>query len=246
MYQGCEEIRVVIIEDESSWCTIISATLNSFGYTIAGIASDFEAAVRLLDMAEYDVVLLDVGLGGQNSGIELGRMLHQKYNKPFVYITGNAATHTTNQILQTFPAAYLLKPIQPTALVTAVQGALRAYTNVPATRTDEDMLFVKQGNRYKRVDWKNVAYLSSDKKYTAIFNTIDKSEYYIRSSLSNTLKYLIPDHLKSSFIQVNRAEAVGISYIHEVRGHEVVTSFKTFPLTEAYSAQLRKVLRVIT
>jgi CheY-like chemotaxis protein len=246
MYQNYAEIRVLVIEDEPSWCTIISATLNSFGYSVAGVANHFEAAVKLLDTAEYDVVLLDVSLDGQNSGIELGRLLHQKYRKPFVYITGNAGSHTTAQILQTHPAAYLLKPIQPTALVTAVHSALRSYTATPTTRADEDLLFVKQGNRYKRIDWKNVAYLSSDKKYTAIFNSVDRTEYYIRSSLSNTLAYIIPEHLRSSFIQVNRAEALGISYIHEVRSNEVVTSFKTFALTDAYSVHLRKVLKVIS
>lgn len=235
---------MLIIEDEPSWCTIISATLNSFGYTIVGIANHYEAAIKLLDTSEYDVVLLDVSLDGQNRGIELGRLLHQHYRKPFVYITGNSSSHTTVQILQTFPSAYLLKPIQPTALVAAVQGALRGY--VPTTATDDDILFVKQGNRYKRIDWKNVAYLSSDKKYTAIFNSVDKTEYYIRSSLSNTLAYIVPHHLRASFVQVNRAEAVGISYIHEIKAGEVVTSFRNFQLTDAYISHLRKVLRVIT
>lgn len=246
MHNESDEIRVLVIEDEPSWSTIISASLSSFGYTVSGIADNYTSAIHLLNTAIYDVVLLDVSLDGQNSGIELGKLLHQQHHKPFVYITGNVSTHTTAQILQTHPAAYLLKPIQPTALVTAVQSALRNESNATATRSDDDMLFVKQGNRYKRIDWKNVVYLSSDKKYTAIYNSADKTEYYIRSSLSNTLSYIIPPHLRSNFVQVNRADAVGISYVHEMKGNEVITGYKTFQLTEAYIAQVRKTLKVIS
>ena len=42
-----EEIKVLIVEDEKMWSKTLANILNDFGYTIAGIADNFEGAVTL-------------------------------------------------------------------------------------------------------------------------------------------------------------------------------------------------------
>ncbi len=245
-----QEIKVLIIEDEEIWMKSIATTLHDFGYTVSGIADNFEAAVELFNYADYDIALLDINLNSKNKGIELGRMMCTYYRKPFIFLTGSSDSHTLNDAINAGPSAYLTKPVHPAALIATLQSAINNFNNHTTysekeATTNNNIFFVKQGNKYKKIDWTKIVYLRSDKNYTIIFNEIDKNEYLIRSTLSKILNFIIPPHLKSSFVQVNRAEAVHIAYVQELAGEEVRTSHKTLTVTEVYSSNLKKALNVI-
>lgn len=245
-----EEIKVLIIEDEEMWSASYKATLHDFGYTVAGKADNFESAISLLNTADFDIVLLDIHINNKNSGIEIGKMINTLYHKPFIFITGSSDSHLLADVIAARPSAYLTKPVHPSSLIATLQSAIDNFSNnvTPArttTDTNNDIFFVKQGNRYKKLNWAQIVFLQSDKNYTIIFNAADKTEYFIRSSMSKTLNYIIPGALKSSFVQINRAEAVNVAFINEFTGDEVRTAFKTLTLTEAYSNHLKEVLRLI-
>lgn len=246
-----EEIRVVIIDDEDIWLRSIAATLNDFGYTVAGTADNFEQAVSLIANQDYDIVLLDVNINGKNRGIELGKMLTSVYKKPFVFLTGSSDNHTLKEAIEAGPSAYLTKPVHPASLAATVQTAINNFTNkmepAAAMATENNpFFFIKQGNKYKKIEWLNVVFLRSDKNYTIIYNGLDKMEYYVRSTLSRTLNMVIPASLRQNFVQVNRGEAVHTRYIQELANDEVHTTNHTFTVTESYTALLKKAITILT
>ena len=71
-----------------------------------------------------------------------------------------------------------------------------------------------------------------------------KTEYPLRSTLSRSLKFVIPSFLREQFIQINRMEAVQISFITELAQEEVRTPFKTLTVTEGYLGNLKKKLQL--
>ncbi|MBZ0262537.1 MAG: response regulator [Hyphomicrobiales bacterium] len=244
-----EEIKALVIEDEEIWLRSILANLNDFGYTVSGTASNFEEAIKLLNTADYDIVLLDINLNRKKSGLELGKMVSGLYHKPYIFITASFDTHTMQEAIGANPSAYLTKPVNPASLVIAIQNAINNFNSKqPASNVSEEELFffVKQGNKYKKLNWKDIVYLRSEKNYTSIFNAPEKAEYYIRSTMPKTLKYIIPASLQDKFIQVNRSEALNTTFIHEMSGDEVKTQFKVFYITDAYSKNLKKVLNIIS
>ncbi len=248
-----EEIRVIVIDDEELWLKNLTTSLNNFGYTVAGTADSFESAVALLSSAEYDIVLLDISLklNIKKSGIELGQLISKHYHKPYIFITGSNYSHNLKEAIDSGPSAYLYKPVNPASLIATIQIALSNFTKDTTSvethkEPESDIFFVKQGARYKKIKWDEIVYLRSEVNNTVLFNSPDKVEYNIRSSLSNTMKYIIPHHLQSSFVQVNRAEAVNISFITEMAGEEIRTSNKVFTLTEAYRSGLKKAIHLIS
>ncbi len=245
-----EEIRVLIIDDEEIWRLAVSQTLNQLGYTIAGLADTFENAVTLLNTDNYDIVLLDINLKCRTSGIELGKMLNQLYKKPYIYITGNLDILSTQQVIDSKPSAYLLKPVNTTSLIVAIQNALEHFNNTPSfpitTKTEQDtFFFVKHGTKYKKMDWTNIAFLRSEKNYTILYNTSDNSEHAIRSTLTRTIKQIIPPYLQNQFVQINRSEALQISYIIEIRDEEIKTKHGTFTVTDGYYNTLKQSMQLI-
>ncbi len=248
-----QEIRVIIVDDEDMWLRSIAAALNDFGYTVAGTAATFEAAAGMLSTQDYDIALLDINIDGKNKGIELGKMLSAIYNKPFIFITGSTDSHTISEAIEARPSAYLTKPVHPASLVATVQSAINNYSNKTtpqpggnAAAEQNPFFFVKQGNKYKKIDWNAIVYARADQNYTIIYNEADKTEYYIRSTLAKTLTMIIPPAQRSSFIQVNRGEAVQLKFILELSNDEIRTAVRTFSITESFRPAIKNAVTMIS
>ncbi len=250
MNKTAEEIKVLIVEDEKMWSKSLATLLDDFGYTIIGIAEDFESAITLLNSNNYDIVLQDINLNNKSSGIELGKMISSIYKKPFIFITANTDNETLAAAVNAGPSAYLTKPVNRASLIATMQSAINNFNEritpaFNAAAPDNDIFFVKQGTKYKKLNWTNIVYLQSDKNYTGIFNATDQSEYFIRSSLSKTMNFIIPDYLRSSFVQINRAEAIHIPFIQELNAYELKTAHKTLTVTDVYINDLKKAMKVV-
>jgi DNA-binding LytR/AlgR family response regulator len=243
-------ISVLIVEDEEIWLESISRILDGFGYKVAGMVSSVADALTAFSSLDYDLILMDIHLDGNNSGIELGKIVNKLYHKPFIFVTASSG-HMMLEAADTHPSAYLTKPINASSLFIAIQNAINNFHNDrPAQSVNENndltSFFVKQGSRYKKIDWKDIAYLSAGKNYTSVFNAPDKTDYYIRSSLQKILQQIIPKQLQKHFIQVNRAEAVQLSFIEEFVNGDVKTPFKSFPVSEAFNKELRTRLNIVS
>ena len=244
-----QEIIAGIIEDEELYAKAVANALTNSGYTVAWVASTFEAAVTQLNKADCDIILVDINLNGRNSGIELGKMIHSYYKKPFIFVTSNTDPDSIKQAVSASPSAYLTKPFQPATLVATIQCAINNFNDnispagasVPASA----LFFVKQGDKYKKLNWDDIVFLRSERNYTVIYNGTDGIEYMIRSSLNKTLKFIIPPHLQSAFLQVNRSEAVQLKHISELSNDQVKTNHGVLELTESFSIPLKKAMNVI-
>lgn len=244
-----EAIRVLLIEDEEIWAEVISGTLVDFGYNITGIANNFESALPLLAAADYDIVILDINLNGRSSGIEIGKLLSGIYQKPFIFITASFDKHTIADAAAAQPSAYLPKPVHPGSLLVAIQNAINNYQERAApqpgiVQDDPFFIFVKQGAKYRKIEWQNVVYLRSEKNYTCLFNAADKTEYFIRSTLPTTMAEVIPSTLRAQFIQINRAEVVQISFVTEITGDSLVTPYKSMAVSETQLKIIRQRLKL--
>lgn len=239
-----DSISILVVEDEEIWIENLSMILEGFGYPIVAVARNSTDALAAFSTHEYDVILMDIHLDGSSSGIELGKVVHNMYHKPFIFIT-SSNDHNFREAAAAHPSAYLTKPVNAHSLYVAIQNGLHNFTDkLPATlpRAEEDApssFFVKNGNRYKRLEWADVVYLSATKNYIAVFNAPDKTEYFIRGSLQKALQEMIPKRLQQQFIQVNRGDAVQHSFIQEISGDEVRTAYKTFATSDIFSKEMR-------
>jgi DNA-binding response OmpR family regulator len=246
-----QDISILIIEDDTLWAECLKDNLTDFGFIVAGTPDSFENAIVALNRLSYDIVLLDINLHGRHEGIELGKMLSELYHKPFIFITANFDQPTLNLAINAKPSAYLTKPVNPASLYVTIQTAISNFninkTAAPAETQAivSEEFFVKLGDKYKKINWKDVVYLISDRNYTLLFNAADQKEYYIRSSMNRTLKYIIPADMQSRFIQVNRGEAVQLSFIQELKADEIITPYKRITAGDTFIRDIRRQLNII-
>ena len=124
---------VLVVEDESIVAHDLQQTLASLGYDAFGIAASADEALARASEKRPDVVLIDVRIKGRTDGIKAAQLLQQRFSVPVVYLTAHADDATLERAKQTRPYGYLLKPVKPAELKSAIEIALfRHETDKPA------------------------------------------------------------------------------------------------------------------
>lgn len=114
--------QILIVEDELIVASDLRLTLERAGYRICGIARSVIRAQEILKTVRPDIVLLDIYLKGDLTGIDLAAELNQR-KIPFVYLSENC----TNQVLEaaklTQPYGFLIKPFREKDLLVTLDIA---------------------------------------------------------------------------------------------------------------------------
>lgn len=111
------------------------------GYLIAGEAPDGSQALRMICTLQPNLVILDSDLQGTNA-LEVARVIDEDRVAPIILL---ASSWHRNLIIRTrdFPVfAYLIKPVQESTLIPAVEAALANYRRV--TRLEQEISKLKE------------------------------------------------------------------------------------------------------
>ncbi|MBS1640756.1 MAG: response regulator [Bacteroidetes bacterium] len=243
-------ISVIIIEDEPIWLTQLQLSLERLGFSVVAAYTAIDDALINLPKTEFDIALLDININGKNAGIEFGKIIRSVYSKPIIFITGSLDKHTAAEALVAQPSAYLTKPVNDTSLFVAIQQALQNFSVNKIALSNEpyepDYFFIKAGNHYKKILWKDVLHLFVEDKYVAVALHNETVIYYLRSSLQKVLQSVIPSSIQNKFIQINRSEILNINYAEELFGTTIKACHKVFEVTDNFMPEVKKALHIIT
>jgi two-component system, cell cycle sensor histidine kinase and response regulator CckA len=116
--------QIMVVEDESIVAEDMKTMLEGFGYNVPAVAFSGEEAVRKAFDTHPDLVLMDIVLKGQMSGVEAVERIRSCCNIPVVYVTAYADEKTVRRAKATEPYGYILKPFDARELQTAIEIAL--------------------------------------------------------------------------------------------------------------------------
>jgi two-component system, cell cycle sensor histidine kinase and response regulator CckA len=116
--------RIMIVEDESIVAEDMKTMLEGFGYAVPAIAFSGEEAVKKALDIRPDLVLMDIVLKGNMSGMEAVERIRAQADLPVVYVTAYADENTVRRAKITEPFGYILKPFDGRELQTAIEIAL--------------------------------------------------------------------------------------------------------------------------
>ncbi len=116
--------RILVVDDERDICEILSFNLENEGYEVEAAPSAEEALGRL-SAGHYDLILLDVMMGGM-SGYHLAEKLRREGNTvPIIFLT---AKDTENDMLTGFSVGgddYISKPFSLKEVSARVKAVLK-------------------------------------------------------------------------------------------------------------------------
>jgi two-component system NtrC family sensor kinase len=116
-------IRVVIVEDEPLIAMEIADRLSRLGYEVAArFVSGEELLQRLHDLSA-DLVLMDIRLAGELSGIETAVLLLQCHDLPVVFLSAFSDEELVRESMAAQPFGYLVKPFEERELHATLQAS---------------------------------------------------------------------------------------------------------------------------
>ena len=122
-----ETRSILIVEDEQIAAQDLKESLQSFGYHISGIAKSGEQAIRMADEETPDLILMDIHLSGNLSGIEAAEQILARHAVPIIYVTAYSNPELTEQAKRTRPYGYIIKPYDERLIRTEIEIALYKF-----------------------------------------------------------------------------------------------------------------------
>ncbi|WP_343637090.1 response regulator transcription factor [Fluviicola sp.] len=208
-------MKILIVEDEPFAAEELQEKLEKLEkpvVEVTGIAESYEEALELIRRNKPQLVLVDIELKGELTGIDLSEEL-QKQGIPFLYLTGLEELDVYYKAEKTGSLKFLSKPIDRYNLRNALLEAEKAITD----EKKETLRFftVKAGIR-KSLHPDQVAYLKGGRSYCEI-HFMDRSKWDISLNLGKVAEQI--DH--PDFIRIHKSFFVNKKHIEHIAANSV-------------------------
>lgn len=227
--------NILIVEDELMIAEMIKEMLSELDYQVLGVAKNYKEATASLESKRdvIDLIVLDINLNDHKNGIDIGSLIKEKYQIPFVYLTSYSDPQTIRAAASTEPAAYLLKPF--------TVGDLHATVEVIKARkaVSAKSIMIKENDLNVKLEVADISYVKSDNNYLEIFTSHKK--HLTRNSLEKFLE----DVEESNIIRVHRSFAINISKIQAVNGQYLMIDDQKIPISRKHKSELMDMLEQI-
>ncbi|UKK72588.1 response regulator transcription factor [Segatella bryantii] len=161
-----ESYRILVVDDEEDLCEILKFNLEMEGY-IVNTANSAEEALTL-DIASYNLLLLDVMMGGM-SGFALAKQLKSNATTapiPIVFLT---AKDTENDTVTGFTLGaddYIAKPFSIREVILRIKAVLRRTAHQNAIDNQNTLLYkgiiINLDQKTITVDGQNVSFSKTE------------------------------------------------------------------------------------
>ncbi|WP_209406110.1 response regulator [Pseudozobellia sp. WGM2] len=105
------DLSILIVEDNFIIQMFLEEALTTLGHEVLGAVDTGADTLSFIETNTPNIIFLDIGLSGSLSGIDLAQTIKDKYQIPFVFLTGNSDRPTLERARKTDPLHIISKPI---------------------------------------------------------------------------------------------------------------------------------------
>lgn len=241
-----QPIKILIVEDNVIIADDMQSMLEEIGYEIVDNVIVYEQAVEVLKTQQVDLVLIDIILASDKTGIDLGKHIRENYDIPFIFVTSNSDRATVENAKTVKPNGYLVKPFEQQDLYTSIEIALSNFIygkqNVAKGISSEDVnedvpmsnsilkdsIFVKKQHLYYRIQFGDIQFIKADNVYLEV-NTIDK-KFLVRSPLKDYLEKLP----QNKFYRAHKSYIVNVDHIDAINSKDIMINNTLIPISKDF------------
>ena len=119
------KVRVLIVENEAIVAMDLRYQLEAMGYFVPAEIRSAEESVETVSRLHPDVVLMDIGLGGDLDGVGAAEEIRRRFGIPVVYLSSSADEAQLTRAKTADPSGYLFKPFDHAELRAIIEKAIR-------------------------------------------------------------------------------------------------------------------------
>ena len=105
-----KNIKILVVEDDVISQITLVKMLNNMGFDEVDIVNDGDKALDKLAETNYDIVIMDIFIKGDQNGIEVTRAIKSAYDIPVLYLSASSDYHTFKQAMAGPNDGFLRKP----------------------------------------------------------------------------------------------------------------------------------------
>lgn len=256
--------HILIVEDEALLYKRMRKVLEKEHYSVDEYTPSVADALACINTKRPDIVLLDIDLQGNQTGLDLGKQLHEDYNIPFIYVTGFDDDQTFYDGLNTHHEHYIVKTkprLDPKEIIRTIQTVLKRNNTNNTSFTKEGIIglvgYLDDVKKYSNkgvtrvpIKYEDIAYFTvkpftnednEEEKLRANylwFLTKDNEYYFLKKSLKEVTREL-PHH----FVRINESYIVNISaeiLEGRINGSRLSIMKQELTIKETYSKEFKK------
>jgi len=266
-----KKIKILIVEDEFILYDEIAEFLTEKEFIVADFTKSYDEGINQIKNFNPDIVLLDINLNGNKDGIDLGEILNNTFNIPFIYITSFDDEVTLKRALRTKPSHFMTKGkpnLNFNQLLIDIKLVIsKDNKNININKTG---IFVLKDylNEMKNlqntsgdflskelIEFNDISYISREDYYknkgdkyktkikTNYFRiiTVNNYSYFYNDSLSNIIK-----KLPYNFVRISEHTIVNLSAKNldgKVTNSKISINGKVFKISNSYKKEVEKRLQ---
>ena len=211
-------LGVLIVDDEPLAVERMQILLSRLGdVTLVATGSDGEAAVRLAEALEPDVVLLDIAMPGMD-GIDVARAL-AKLSKPPAIVFVTAFDSFAVAAFDVDAIDYLMKPVHPERLSRALDRARGAIAGRSERKPPEagryiEEFWASESSGLVRIASQDIDKISAERDYMRLH--VGTRSWLIHHSMAKLEEELDP----ARFVRLHRSSIVRRDFVTGLRREE--------------------------
>ncbi len=176
--------KILVVEDQFIIALDIKNILEAENYEVETDYKSVANVINILENNPPDLILIDIHLNEEQTGIDIGNYLYKKDTIPFIYITSYSDKVTLEKVKSSRPYGFIVKPYKNIDLISNVFLVINnfQYRKVDLRRNTEiekidipiqlkTTLDYIQKNIYQKIDVAQLATLTRWNKdhYSRVF-----------------------------------------------------------------------------
>jgi CheY-like chemotaxis protein len=118
--------KILIVEDERILAVSLKMDLEDAGYVDITMVTNCEDACHAVEEKGPELILMDISINGDKTGIETAELISEISNVPVIYLTGETDAETRRKAeLTPNCKGYLTKPVKMELLEPLMQQILQ-------------------------------------------------------------------------------------------------------------------------
>jgi len=243
-----KHLKIGIVEDDLLIAESIASTLKQIGYHPTKPVRSYDDALKMIETETPDLLIIDITLVGEKDGVDLALKINKDFGIPFIFLTAYSDAATVNRAKKANPYAYLVKPFTENDLFTSVEIAFNNYNHLIKSTGQKkhdagylkDILFIKEGSLFHKVNISDIIYVESDNVYLNIYTA--KKHLLSRIKLDE----FISECASEEFMRVHRSYAVNVKHLEAVNSLSVTVAGKEIPVHSPYRQELLQKIKSLS
>jgi DNA-binding LytR/AlgR family response regulator len=231
--------KILIVEDEILVATDIQESLESLGYSVMGIADTGLKAIEAVKRELPDLILMDINLKGDMTGIEAAKLISKDNDVPIIYLTANTDLDTVNKAKVALPYGYIIKPFNDKDLQTNIEIAIYKFNNDLKLKFESEQfntffdlkdhskhqIIVHALQGLEKINIEDVYFIENDGDQSIIHLSDD--EVVTKKNFSELIE-LFP---RKKFVKISEYFVINTSKVFAVKYPEIIIADKMSVLT---------------